>query len=93
MQGRGNSQGEFVMKGSKKSFEQAIEELGEIVAKLEDGEIALEESIEYFQRGVELSKFCNRKLDEAERKITMLLDNGGDELQETVIPGVDTEEK
>ncbi len=81
------------MKGSKKSFEQAIEELGEIVAKLEDGEIALEESIEYFQRGVELSKFCNRKLDEAERKITMLLDNGGDELQETVIPGVDTEEK
>lgn len=76
------------MKNTKKNFEEAISELEEIVRKLEDGEISLEESIEYFQKGVELSRICNKKLDEAERKITMLLDNGGDEVEEVEIPGL-----
>lgn len=78
------------MKSTKKSFEQAISELEEVVTKLEDGEISLEESIEYFQKGVELSKMCNKKLDEAERKITMLLDGGSDEVNEVEIPGTDS---
>lgn len=75
------------MKSNKKNFEESISELEEIVRKLEDGELSLEESIEYFQKGVELSKLCNKKLDEAERKITMLLDNGNDEAEEVDLPG------
>lgn len=56
------------------SFEKAIAELEEIVKKLEKGELALDDSISCFQRGVELTKYCNKKLDEAERSITMLIE-------------------
>lgn len=56
------------------TFEQAIAELEEIVKKLEKGELTLDESIGFFQRGVELTKYCNKKLDEAERSITILVE-------------------
>lgn len=56
------------------SFEQAVAELEEIVIKLEKGELTLEESIHFFQRGVELTRYCSKKLDEAERSITMLIE-------------------
>ncbi len=56
------------------SFEQAVVELEEIVKKLEKGELSLEESINFFQRGVELTRYCSKKLDEAERSITMLIE-------------------
>jgi exodeoxyribonuclease VII small subunit len=56
------------------SFEQAMAELEEIVKKLEKGELTLEDSINCFQRGVELTKYCSKKLDEAERSITMLIE-------------------
>lgn len=56
------------------SFEQAVAELEEIVKKLEKGELTLEESIHFFQRGVELTRYCSKKLDEAERSITMLIE-------------------
>jgi exodeoxyribonuclease VII small subunit len=56
------------------SFEQAVAELEEIVKKLEKGELSLEESIHFFQRGVELTRYCSKKLDDAERSITMLIE-------------------
>lgn len=56
------------------SYEQAVAELEEIVKKLEKGELTLDESINYFQRGVELTKHCRKKLDAAERSITMLIE-------------------
>ena len=56
------------------TFEQAMAELEEIVKRLEKGELTLDESISCFRRGVELTKYCNRKLDEAERSITMLIE-------------------
>lgn len=56
------------------SFEQAVAELEEIVKKLEKGELTLEESIHFFQRGVELTRYCSKKLDDAERSITMLIE-------------------
>lgn len=62
------------MSEKKASFENAIAELEEIVKKLEKGELTLEDSINCFQRGVELTKFCSKKLDEAERSITMLIE-------------------
>jgi len=56
-----------------KSFEGAMLELEQIVSKLEKGDIALEESITNFGQGIELSRYCASKLDEAEKKISILL--------------------
>lgn len=56
-----------------KSFEEAASELEQIVARLEKGDISLEESITNFQKGIELSRYCAAKLDEAEKKISVLL--------------------
>lgn len=56
----------------EKKFEKAIEELEQIVAKLEKGNLSLEESLKLFEEGIKLSRFCNNKLEEAERKIETL---------------------
>lgn len=74
------------MKKETVSFEKAIEELEGIVARLEKGELTLDESIDFFQRGVELSKFCSRRLDEAERRITLLVEGENGELGEKEMP-------
>lgn len=51
------------------SFEEALKELESIVSKLEDNEITLEESVELYEKGLELSKFCNEILEKAELRI------------------------
>ena len=61
---------------SIKDFEAAIAELETIVRKLEDGELALEQSLELYERGVQLSRFCHQRLEEAERRIEILNDRG-----------------
>lgn len=66
----------------KKNFEEAISELEYIVDRLERGELSLEESMEAFQKGVELSRYCSKKLDEAEKKITVLIENEKGEIKE-----------
>lgn len=58
-------------------FEQAMEQLERIVAKLEGGDVPLEQAIELFQEGMRLSKICSQKLENVERKIEMLLDDNG----------------
>ena len=62
-------------KKTKMSFEDAIKELESIVSKLERNEIALEESITLFSRGVELTGMCNDILENIEGKITKLVEN------------------
>ena len=57
----------------KERFEDALSKLEKIVSKLEDGDIALEESLRLFEEGIRLSRFCNQKLDEAEKKVEILL--------------------
>ena len=52
-----------------KDFESAIAELDAIVKTLEEGDLALEKSLELFERGVQLSRFCHSKLEGAERRI------------------------
>jgi exodeoxyribonuclease VII small subunit len=54
-------------------FEKNLKRLEEIVSKLEDGEIALEESLKLFEEGVKISRTCNKALTEAEQKVKMLL--------------------
>lgn len=55
------------------TYEQAIKELENIVLKLENSEVSLEESISLFEKGTELVKICNSKLNTAEQKFTQLL--------------------
>jgi len=56
----------------KITFEQAITELDEIVRKLENGQIPLEEAVKTYERGMELKKICEEKLNAAEMKIEKL---------------------
>ena len=61
---------------SIKDFEAAIAELEAIVKKLEEGDLALEQSLALFERGVQLSRFCHTRLEEAERRIEILNERG-----------------
>ncbi len=56
-----------------KSFEAALARLEEISAKLESGETGLEESLVIYQEGMELSAWCQKKLDEAQKKLKILV--------------------
>ena len=59
-----------------KDFEAALTELDAIVKKLEDGDVPLEQSLQLFERGVQLSRFCHSKLEEAERRVEILNERG-----------------
>jgi exodeoxyribonuclease VII small subunit len=61
---------------SIKDFEGAIAELEAIVKKLEEGDLALEQSLALYERGVHLSRFCHAQLEEAERRIEILNERG-----------------
>jgi exodeoxyribonuclease VII small subunit len=56
------------------SFEQAMDRLEAIVARLESGEVPLEAAIELFQEGMQLSRMCGQKLEQVERRIEMLVE-------------------
>lgn len=58
------------------NFEKSMEELQHIVDELEKGELTLNESVDLFKKGVELSKLCSNKLDDVERRITILTKDG-----------------
>ena len=59
-----------------KDFEAAIAELESIVKKLEEGDLALEASLQLYERGVQLSRFCHSRLEDAERRIEILNERG-----------------
>ena len=61
---------------SIKDFEAAIAELETIVKKLEEGDLALEQSLALYERGVQLSRFCHAQLEQAERRIEILNERG-----------------
>ena len=58
------------------NFEKSMEELQNIVDQLEKGELTLNESVDLFKEGVLLSKLCSDKLDDVERRITILTKDG-----------------
>ena len=64
------------METSIKDFEGAIAELETIVKKLEEGDLPLEQSLLLYERGVQLSRFCHARLEEAERRIEILNERG-----------------
>jgi exodeoxyribonuclease VII small subunit len=59
-----------------KDFEGAIAELEAIVKKLEEGDLPLEKSLELYERGVQLSRFCHARLEAAEKRIEILNERG-----------------
>jgi exodeoxyribonuclease VII small subunit len=64
-------------KGKEPSFEEALKGLEAVVERLESGEAPLEESIRLFEEGMRLSETCRKRLDEADRKIELLLRKPG----------------
>jgi len=55
-----------------KDFESALKTLEDIVGKLETGDLTLERSLELFEEGIKISRFCSSRLEEAERKVEIL---------------------
>lgn len=58
---------------AEKKFEAAMNRLEEIVQEMEQGDLPLEQSLKMFEEGVKLSRICNKRLEEAERKVEILL--------------------
>ena len=67
-------------------FEDAIKKLEDIAKELESGELGLDESVNKFEEGMKLSKVCNKILNEAEKKVNILIDNGDEITEENFIP-------
>jgi exodeoxyribonuclease VII small subunit len=62
-----------MMGAKEKSFEEALRELEGIVNRLEQGDLPLEEALTLFEDGVKLSRYCHTKLDEAQKRVEVLL--------------------
>lgn len=63
------------MATENKNFEEMMKELETIVNKLDNDSISLEESMELYQKGMVLSKSCEKTLKEAEEKVAKLMEN------------------
>ncbi|UJL44805.1 exodeoxyribonuclease VII small subunit [Virgibacillus sp. NKC19-16] len=60
------------------SFEEAMKQLEEIIAKLEEGDVPLEKAINYYQEGMNLTKLCNDKLKNVQVKMTQIMNEQGE---------------
>jgi len=64
-------------KNDSVNFEKSLRELEELVEKMEEGDLSLEESMKYFERGITLTRACQKALSEAEQKVQILLEKNG----------------
>lgn len=79
---------------AKQTFEKAMKKLEQIVQELESGDLPLEKAINIFEEGVKLSKFCSNKLDETEKRVTILMqDAEGNVLEKPFISENDKEDE
>ena len=69
-----------------KDFESALKTLEDIVGKLETGDLTLERSLELFEEGIKISRFCSSRLEEAERKVEILTRAADGTLSEQPFP-------
>ena len=58
---------------AEKKFEAALARLEELVQELEKGDLPLEQSLKFFEEGIKLSRICNKRLEDAERRVEILL--------------------
>lgn len=76
---------------AKKKFEDALAELENIVQRLEDPDLPLDDAIGLFEDGIKLSRFCSQKLDEVEKRVDMLLHNEQGGVSTTLFDEAETE--
>lgn len=70
----------------EENFEELMLKLEEITNKLEKETLTLDESVELFEKGMKISKECNSKLEDAEKRITILINQNGEIKEENFIP-------
>jgi len=73
-------------------FEEALKKLEEIVQKLEEGNLPLEKSLELFEEGMRLSRFCSKKLEEAQTRIEVLTKTASGKVELKPLEKVEEEE-
>jgi exodeoxyribonuclease VII small subunit len=73
---------------AKERFEDTLHKLEKIVSRLEEGDLPLEESLKLFEEGIRLSRFCEQKLDEAEKRVEVLLKDKEGVLRPRPFPSV-----
>jgi exodeoxyribonuclease VII small subunit len=66
-------------KQNELNFEKSLQELESLVEKMETGELSLEESLKYFERGVALTRDCQKALRQAEQRVQILVEKEGNE--------------
>jgi exodeoxyribonuclease VII small subunit len=76
-----------------KDFESSLKDLETIVGQLEAGDLTLDRSLELFEEGVRISRFCGSKLEEAERRVEILTKTAEGTLKEQPFPDGDDNEK
>ena len=77
---------------AKLSFENAMKQLENIVHELESGNLSLDDSIKKFEEGIKLSSYCSAKLDETEKRISILMkDHDGNITEKPFVPDKENE--
>ncbi|MFN8058916.1 MAG: exodeoxyribonuclease VII small subunit [Vicinamibacterales bacterium] len=79
------------MDDTTKDFETAVAELESIVKTLEAGDLPLERSLQLYERGIQLSRYCHGQLDDAERRIEILTERGETKAAPTNLTQLDAE--
>ena len=74
------------MSNKEVKFEELIEKLEDITIKLEKEHLSLDESVKLFEEGMKISKECNSKLEDAEKRITILINTNDEIKEENFIP-------
>ncbi|MDA3895815.1 MAG: exodeoxyribonuclease VII small subunit [Desulfobacteraceae bacterium] len=77
----------------KKTFEDSMTQLEKIVEDIEDGDLPLETALKKFEEGVRLSKYCSDKLDETEKKVSLLLKDENGNIREKPFTVNNTDEE
>jgi exodeoxyribonuclease VII small subunit len=78
---------------TSKQFEVALQELEGVVEQLESGDLALEDALAAFEKGIGLIKYCNQKLNEVERKVELLIRDKEGRLQLKTLEVVSSRER
>ena len=73
--------------GKAWKFEEAMARVEDVIAELESGNLSLEDSLARFEEGIRLSRLCAKKLDEAEKRINVLLEEEGVRREAPFDPG------
>ena len=76
---------------AQKTFEQSMKQLEKIVQELEDGDLPLEKALKKFEEGIKLTKQCSAKLDETEKKVSILLKDADGKMTEQPFMSEDEE--